>query len=117
MTLSIRARLTFWFSALMTVALTVFSVGVLWLHTRWGRAQFDSELASLGAATSRVMQEELGESGNLQKAVRETRTSMDVPGRAMAILDLSGRPIAAQWHGFQYDVTTVTADALRQPRF
>ena len=66
---SIRARLTLWYSALMVVALTVLSVGVLWLHARWGRAQFDSELASLGAATSRVMQEELGESGDLEKAV------------------------------------------------
>jgi two-component system OmpR family sensor kinase len=117
MTVSIRARLTLWFSVLMTVALTVLSVGVLWLHARWGRAQFDSELASLGAATSRVMQEELDESGNLQRAVRETRTSMDVPGRATAILDPSGRPLAAQWHGFRYDVTTLNADALRQSRF
>ena len=90
---------------------------MLWLHARWGRAQFDSELAGLGAATSRVMQEELGESGNLRKAVRETRTSMDVPGRATAILDLGGRPMAAHWHGFLYDSATLPADALLQPRF
>ena len=68
MNLSIRARLTLWFSILMTVALTVFSVGVLWLHARWGRAQFDSELGSIGVAMSRVMQEELSESGNLAKS-------------------------------------------------
>src|ERR1700692_1969744 len=117
MTLSIRARLTLWFSALMTVALMVFSVGVLWLHARWGRAQFDSELASLGAAASRVMQEELGESGNLEKAVLETRTSMDVPGRATAILDHRGRPMAAHWNGFRYDVPTLTADVLPQTHF
>ncbi len=117
MRFSIRTRLTLWYSALMVVALTAFSVGVLWLHARWGRAQFDSELASLGAATSRVMQEELGESGNLEKAVLETRTSMDVPGRATAILDPGGRPMAAHWHGFQYDMTTLTADVLPQMRF
>ena len=114
---SIRTRLTLWYSALMVVAVTVFSVAVLWLHARWGRAQFDSELASLGAAASRVMQEELGESGDLAKAVWETRTSMDVPGRATAILDHRGTPIAAHWNGFRYDVTTLTADALPQPRF
>jgi heavy metal sensor kinase len=114
---SIRTRLTLWFSALMVVALTAFSVGVLWLHARWGRAQFDSELASLGAAASRVMQEELGESHNLQAAVSETRTSMDVPGRATAILDLDGRPMAANWHGFPYNVAMLSAAAFPQSRF
>ena len=112
-----RTRLTLWFSAVMVVALTVFSAGVLWLHARWGRAQFDAELASLVAATSRMMQEEVSESGNLQKAVLETRTSMDVPGRVAAILDLGGRPLAAYWRGFSYDVTQLPADTLAQPRF
>src|ERR1700720_2764382 len=114
---SIRARLTLWYSALMVVALTVFSVGVLWLHARWGGAQFDSELASLTLAVSGMMQEELSETGNLHKAVSEMRTSMDVPGRATAILDLRGMPIAAEWHGFSYDVSLVTAHDLAQPQF
>jgi two-component system, OmpR family, sensor kinase len=114
---SIRTRLTLWYSALIMVALTLFSAGVLWLHARWGRAQFDSELASLGAATSRVMQEELGEGDNLERAVLETRTSMDVPDRATAILDPGGRPMGAEWHGFQYDATALMVTALRQPRF
>src|SRR5471030_2524121 len=100
---SIRARLTLWYGALMAVALSVFSVGVLWLHARWGRAQFDSELASLGAAVHRVMQEELGEGDNLQRAVVETLASMDVPDRATAILDLRGKPMAAHWRGLPYD--------------
>src|SRR5580700_8985213 len=117
MRFSIRTRLTLWYSALMVMALTAFSAGVLWLHARWGRAQFDSELASLGAAASRVMQEELGESGNLEKAVSETRTSMDVPGRATAILDDRGTPMAAHWNGFRYDVTALTPVVLPQPRF
>ena len=100
---SIRARETLWSSAVMVVALTVFSVGIFWLHAQWGQAQFDTELGSLAAALSRVMQEEVSESGNLQKALSETRISMDVPGRATAVLDLQGRPLSAQWHGFVYD--------------
>lgn len=117
MKLSIRARLTLWYSAVMVVALAVFSAGVLWLHARWGRAQFDSELASLAAALSRVMQEELSESGSLSKAVRETRTSMDVPGRATAILDLQGTPLSARWHGLSYDAKLLPTAALSQQRF
>lgn len=101
----------------MAAALTVFSVGVVWAHARWGQAQFDSELASLSSAASRVMQEELGESGNLRRAVSETHSSMDVPDRATAILDPDGVPIAAHWHGFRYDPATFTADAGTGRRF
>jgi heavy metal sensor kinase len=114
---SIRTRLTVWYCAFMVLTLTAFSIGVLWLHELWGRAQFDSELVSLGAAASQVMQEELGETGNLQQAVVETRESMDVPGRAVAILDLRGRPMAADWNGFSYEATMLRADSLAQPRF
>src|ERR1700730_8244692 len=102
---SIRTRLTCWYIVLLMFTLTTFSLGVLWLHAQWSRAQFDSELMSLGAATSRAMQEELSESGDLQKAVRETRSSLDVPQRAMAILDVAGRPMAAHWNGFTYAAT------------
>jgi heavy metal sensor kinase len=91
----------------MVATLAGFSASVLWLHARWGRAQFDAELASLGAETSRVIQEELSENGNLRKAVAEARESIDVPERAMAILDLSGQPIGAHWHGFQYEEPVV----------
>ena len=109
MTVSIRARLTLWYSGLTVVALTIFGAGVLVLHARWGQSQFDTELASLGAATSRVMQEELGESGKIEKAAAEVGTSMNVPDRATAILDAGGQPVAADWHGFQYDAKTVGA--------
>ena len=102
MTPSIRTRLTLWFTAAMLVALAAFSVGVVWLHGRWARAQFDSELATLATALSKVVLEELSESGSLHKAVAEARTSMDVPERAMAVFDIQGGLIAAKWHGFPY---------------
>jgi heavy metal sensor kinase len=108
---SIRARLTLWYSALMVVALSVFSIGVLWLHARWAHAQFDAELADLAASTSRVMGEELAEGDTLPKAVSETLTSMDVPGRTTALLDPDGNPLGAHWHGFSYDATMSPADA------
>jgi two-component system OmpR family sensor kinase len=108
MRLPIRARLTLWYSALMILALTAFSLAVLSLHAEWGRAQFDSELVSLGAETARVMQEELSESGNLQRAVADAYSSMDVPDRAMAILDVHGTALVARWRAFRYDTAAVT---------
>ena len=98
--MSIRLRLALWFSVVMAIGLTVFGAGVLWLHTRWAAAQFDTELENLGVAVSRVMQEELGESGNLLRAVHETQESVDVADRVTAIMDADGHPIAGHWHGF-----------------
>jgi HAMP domain-containing protein len=98
--MSIRLRLALWFSGLMAIALTAFGAGALWLHTRGAEAQFDAELTNLGATVAQVMREELGESGNLHHAVRETQESVDVADRAIAILDVDGHPLAAHWHGF-----------------
>jgi heavy metal sensor kinase len=98
--MSIRLRLALWYGTVMAIALTAFGAGALWLHTRWASEQFDSELNNLGAAVSRVMQEELGESHNLKRAARETRESIEVTDRVTAILDVDGHPIAGHWHGF-----------------
>jgi len=113
MSMSIRLRLALWFSTVMAIALTAFGVGALWLHTRWAAAQFDSELNNLGEALGQVMQEELGESGNLLRAVRETRNSIDVADRATAILDVNGKPMAAHWHGFDADGVFAPHDRLQ----
>jgi two-component system, OmpR family, sensor kinase len=113
---SIRARLTVWFSVLMVAALTVLSVGVLWLHARWARAQFDTGLASLAATLSHVMQEELNERSDVHIAAAEMRKTLEVPDRATAILDVSGRPIFANWHGFPHESTTLSAATSHAPQ-
>jgi hypothetical protein len=51
--------------------------------------------------------------GELLARVRALTTN--VPGRATAILDVNGAPLAAHWNGFQYRATTLTA--LSQPNF
>jgi two-component system OmpR family sensor kinase len=99
---SIRIRLTLWYCVAMAVVLTLFSGSVLWLHARWARADFDSELTSIGAALSRVMREELRETANLEKGGAEAGLSTDVPGRATAILDQRGTVLAAHLRGFPY---------------
>jgi heavy metal sensor kinase len=114
---SIRTRLTVWYGGVMALALALFSVSVLWLHGRWGRANFDAELATIAAALSRVMHEELGEKGDLHKAAMEARESMEVPGRATAILDRQGHVIDAHWQGFSYNAAMLGDDSLANPRF
>jgi heavy metal sensor kinase len=114
---SIRARLTMWYGVYMALGLTLFSLSVLWLHGRWGRANFDTELTTIAAGLSRVMHEEVGESANLQKAAREARESMAIPGRATAILGRQGQVIDAHWQGFSYDAALVGSDARSDSRF
>ena len=112
MRFSIRTRLTLWYGALLALALSVFSIGVMRLQEGWGRAQFDSELASIAAALSGVMDEELGETGELLTAVAEAHEAMDVPDRATAILDLRGESMAANWHGLQHEARTLATDMV-----
>jgi heavy metal sensor kinase len=100
--LSIRLRLTLWVAGLMTAALTAFGTGVLWLHARWSRAEFDAGLGNVAATAARMIDEEFAENGSLTRAVAEVRESLDVPGLATAVLDAQGQPITAHWHGLDY---------------
>ncbi|MDR1989705.1 MAG: HAMP domain-containing histidine kinase [Acidobacteriaceae bacterium] len=77
--------------------LTVFSAGIVWLHARWSQAQFDADLSALATTVSLIMQEELDETGDLVKAAREARSSINIPDRVMAIVGPDGAPIVARW--------------------
>jgi two-component system OmpR family sensor kinase len=100
--LSIRVRLLLWHSGLIAVILTVFGIVVLSLQARWGRAQFDAELLSISATLAHVMNEELEESRSFTRAIAETRSTVDIPGKTTAILDANGRVLSAQWRAFPY---------------
>jgi signal transduction histidine kinase len=117
MTWSIRTRLTVWYGVSMALSLTLFSLSVLWLHGRWGRANFDAELTTIAAALSRVMHEEVGETGNLKSAALEARQSMAVADRATAILGRQGEVIDAHWEGFSYDAAVVGTGTPSASRF
>jgi heavy metal sensor kinase len=100
MTISIRARLTLWYIAVLTLVLVAFSAGVFWLQARFTRAQFDDDLAALAKAVGAGLRAEFAERHDLARAAEETRENFNVPNRTIAILDGDGRPLAARWHGF-----------------
>src|SRR6516162_2321715 len=103
---SIRLRLTVWVVGLMTAALTAFGAGVLWLHARWSRAEFDSGLGDVAATAARMIDEEFAEHGTLTRAAAEVRESLDIPGLATAVLDAQGHSLIAHWHGLDYQRVT-----------
>jgi two-component system OmpR family sensor kinase len=114
---SIRVRLTLWVVGLMTAALTAFGAGVLWLHARWSRAEFDSGLGNVAATAARMIDEEFTETGALTRAVAEVRESLDIPGLATAVLDAHGQPITAHWHGLDYQRVVGTERLSNQAAF
>lgn len=95
-----RARLTVFYATLLALVLVAFSAGVLWVQHRFSRAQFDDELSTLETTIASALRAELAEKHDLKRAAAETREDFNIPNRTIAVLDISGKSIAAHWRGF-----------------
>jgi heavy metal sensor kinase len=104
MSYSIRLRLTLWYTALLATILVLFSATVITIHGHWSRAQFDAGLVELASTLSKALAEELGESGDIERAAAEMRAALDVPDHAVAVLDSAGHIVAADWNGLSIDI-------------
>ncbi len=93
MQVSLRARLTAWYSLLLVLTLAVFSAAVLWLHWELLLEQFDEGLRSVTATAGNVVDEELNET-DLPSAAAEMVAVVRVPDGRVQVLDASGKPIA-----------------------
>ena len=92
MQVSLRARLTAWYSLLLVLTIVVFSAAVLWLHWRLLLDQFDEALRSVNATANNVVEEELNETDLLSAAVQMVEV-VRVPDGRVQLLDASGTPI------------------------
>jgi signal transduction histidine kinase len=98
-TLSLRVRLTIWYTLALLVVLSLFGADVLWQLGRLGLHRVDRELDTLSATLTSVVRDELNEQANATAAAAEARSTVSAPGRALAILDERGTPLAARWNG------------------
>ena len=98
-TLSLRTRLTLWYTLALLLGLLLVGANVLWQMRRIGIRRVDRELAALAATLGNVVREEFKEGDDLAKATAEATAQMTAPGRAVAILDAGGRVLAARWSG------------------
>ncbi|PYR01715.1 MAG: hypothetical protein DMF97_06845 [Acidobacteria bacterium] len=122
-TLPLRVRLTLFYTVVLVVVLCAVGVDVWWVEWRLGLRRLDRELEGLSSTVTNVMREELAEGVSVEGAAQEASHTVSIPDRAIAILDNSGRPIAANWNGLpwssrvlperDFDVWTLTTGAGR----
>ena len=93
MALSLRTRLTLWYSVLLVLTVAIFSTVVLWLHWRLLLDQFDEALGSISATASNVVEEELGELHDLGRAAAAMASVVHPADYTVQVLDTSGAPL------------------------
>jgi signal transduction histidine kinase len=99
-TLSLRARLTLWYTVALVVILGLFAADVLWIQARLGTRRVDRELDAVIATAANIVEGELRERSRPASAAHEAVQTVAAPGRALAILDAQdGQALAARWAG------------------
>lgn len=93
-TLSLRTRLTLWYTAALVVVLCLFGADVLWSQGRLGMRRLDRELDSLSVTVANVTRDGLHERETPAVAGEEALGAVAASGRAIAVLDAHGTPIA-----------------------
>jgi heavy metal sensor kinase len=93
MQLSLRTRLTVWYSLLLVLTVAVFSTAVLWLHWRLLLEQLDDGLRAISATANNVVEEELEDRKDLSHAASDVAEVVRSGDGAVSILDASGIPI------------------------
>jgi signal transduction histidine kinase len=98
-TLSLRARLTLWYSLALVIALGLFGADVLWGQGRLGVRRLDRELDGVTGTVANIIRGELKERVSLPSAAEEASGALAGTGNAVVVLDEGGAPIAASWGG------------------
>jgi len=94
MAVSLRTRLTVWYSAWLLLALVLFSATILWLHWRFMLRQADESLDALSIAAANVIADELAEHDTLTQAAQEMLGVVRHKDYVLTVLDGDGRPLA-----------------------
>jgi len=90
MTLSIRARLTFWYSSIVVMVLVTGAVVGSFAQSRLALQRLDDDLARSMATLEGVMRTEFGEGLTLEAAAEEASIEVVVPDRMMALTRSEG---------------------------
>src|SRR5258708_15611349 len=98
-TLSLRTRLTLWYSLAIVVVLSLFAADLAFVQERLGIRSIDRELMGVTTTLATVLRDEFEEQKDLAPAAEEARRTVAGLGQAVAIIDDRGVPVAATWNG------------------
>src|SRR6476660_9876518 len=90
MAISLRTRLTVWYSAWLLLALALFTATVLWLHWRLLLHQADESLEAFSVAAVNVVSAELAEHATLEEAAHEMASVVPHDEYEAAVVDAAG---------------------------
>ncbi len=99
LTLSVRARLTIWYTIVLCGVLVASGYALLLAQARVSLLRLDAELARISRAVGSVMSTELDErrDQDVTAAAGDTRDGLAVPGWTVAIASESGEVLAGTW--------------------
>jgi signal transduction histidine kinase len=109
MTLSIRARLTLWYSTVVVLVLVTGAVVGSLAQSRWALQRLDDDLVRSMATLEGVMRTEFGEGLTLEAAAAEASVEVVVPDRTLALTRSNGGLLAV-W-GLPSDSAWIAASA------
>jgi len=108
--LTIRARLTLWYSAVLFAVLIGAAIGVLSLHERLEVARVDEELIAAAHTVNGVLRNEFSERLTPLEAVHDMLEELDLPLTGVAVVDPAKGVLGSRMPGpLQLDQTLILA--------
>ncbi len=93
MALSMRARLTAWYTALLVIALAGFCTVVLSIYWHTLVHQYDDDLDAMGRAAGNTLHNELAEGSSAAASAAEAEDVLRSPGIFVRVLDSAGHAV------------------------
>ncbi len=87
--LSIRSRLTLWYSLIVFISLIGAGLSVLWLQARLGLVRIDEELTAATVAAAGVLRTELNEGLSLEQGVQDLMEELNLSDEGFAVVTAS----------------------------
>ena len=99
--LSLRARLTLWYTLAIVVALCFFAADVVWIQRRLGVRQLDRDLDNLTTTVVDIVGHELRENKGVSYAAERAGRTGVLSDTVVVVLTENGAPLAASWGGLR----------------
>lgn len=97
--LSLRSRLTLWYTLILVVVLGVFGAAVIWMQGRIVLGRIDGELAGIEETMRKIVINELQEQETPEEAATEAAETVAGANLSTAVFDESGKPLYSNLNG------------------